>query len=129
MTRPARRHASLDHGFDGPALVDAKRKTSKATLRFAATSDAGHWTIEPGGEIDLSNAAVLEDAIRRAEASAASSITIDLRHVDFIDLSGVRAIINAHDRLEGRLRLVKGPGAVQSVFRLTGTEAGLPFEK
>lgn len=97
-------------------------------LRLGITSEAGHWTFAPEGEIDLSNAAVLEQAIERAEASAAETVTIDLRHVHFIDVSGVRAILNAGRRLKGRLRLLRGPAEVQSVFRLTGTEASLPFE-
>lgn len=128
MTHPARAHSSLLRRLDGPELVEPRRRTSKTILRVEVTNDAGHWILEPDGEIDLSNAAVLEQAIWRAEASDADTITIDLDHVAFIDLCGVRAILDAHARLEGRLRLREGPAAVQSVFRLTGTQAELPFE-
>ena len=107
----------------------APRSSPRASiLRLEATNDAGHWTLEPHGEIDLSNASVLAEAIDRVEASAAVKITIDLRQVGFIDLSGVRAILGADRRLKGRLRLLEAPAAVQSVFRVTGTEADLPFE-
>lgn len=97
-------------------------------LCLKATSDVGHWTLEPDGEIDLSNTNVLEEEIRRAERAGAEQITIDLRRVTFIDLSGVRAIAEADRRLKGRLRLLKARAPVQSAFRLTGTEAALPFE-
>ncbi len=127
MTRPARTPPSLEQPLHGPELSGAKRRMSEAVLRLPLRNDAGHWTLAPEGEIDLSNADVLEQAIGRAEASAASTVTIDLSLVDFIDLSGVRAILNAYDRLEGRLRLVEGPAPVQAVFRLTGREDGLPF--
>ena len=129
MTPPGRTRASLDQRLDGSGLVEPERRISRQILRLAVTNDAGHWTLEPEGEIDLSSAAVLEQAIRRAEASAAGTITIDLQEVNFIDLCGVRVILEAHARLDGRLRLREGPAGVQSVFRLTGTQAVLPFER
>lgn len=111
--------------------MPAERRSASArkTLRVEATSDAaGDFTLEFAGEIDRSSAGALEQAIRSAEASEAETITIDLRRVEYIDLGGLRAILAAHERLGGRLRLLEGPIAVQSVFRLTGTEDGLPFE-
>ena len=102
--------------------------TRSGVLRLHIAHDGRDWTLEPSGEIDLSNTTVLEQAIARADASAAESITIDLRRVQFIDLTGVRAIVSAHGQLQSRLRLLRGPSSVQSVFRLAGTEPGLPFE-
>ena len=110
-----------------PRPLTPKRST-RGTLRLEITSDTSHWTVQAMGEIDLSNADVLQQAIERAWIAAAEMVTIDLRGVDFIDLSGVRVIVSARDRLDGRLRLLKGPKPVQSVFRLTGAEAALPFE-
>ena len=104
------------------------KPSTRGRLRLEIANDTGHWTVQPMGEIDLSNAVVLEQAIERASTEAAERVTIDLRGVDFIDLSGVRAIVSARDRLDGRLRLLKGPEPVQSVLRLTGAEAALPFE-
>lgn len=91
-------------------------------------NEGGHWTLEPDGEIDLSNADLLEQALRRAEASAATAVTIDLRQVEFIDLCGVRTILAASRRFKGRLRLRAVPDEVQCVFRLSGVEARLSFE-
>ena len=125
MTRPA---VAGREALDAPERASPTRSVRRGILRLRITSDADHWTFEPEGEIDLSNAAALEQAIRRAEASAAQKITIDLCQVEFIDVSGVRVLVNAHGRLKGRLRLIEGPPAVQSIFRLTGTEDGLPFE-
>ena len=128
MTRPAPQHPSPAVAFHGPEVARLKSSTRNGTLRVRITNDARHWTVALEGEVDLSNAGVLEQAIGQVEASTAERITIDLRQMHFIDLSGVRAIVNADARLEGRLRLVKGPPAVHSVFRLTGAEAVLPFD-
>ena len=100
----------------------------KGVLQLRFTCDRGHSTLELDGEIDRSSTALLEQAIRRAEGLAATTITIDLRQVDFVDLRGVQAILDADARLGPRLRLRKAPAAVQSVFHVTGAEAVLPFE-
>ena len=128
MPRPASQHPSWEDGVDDPAVAQTNRISRNRMLRFEITNQSRHWTLVPDGEIDLSNADVLEQAIRQVEASAAETITIDLRRMRFIDLSGVRAIVDDDARLEGWLRLIKGPAAVQSVFHLTGAEAALPFE-
>ena len=128
MNRPVARHPSYPEGLDGSTAAATGRAIRKGMLRVRIANDGHHCTVEPEGEVDLSNAGVLEQAIQQVEPSSAETITVDLRRMHFIDLSGVRAILNADARLEGRLRLVKGPPAVQSVFQLTGAEAELPFE-
>ena len=125
MPRPAAQHPFR---VDGHEVAQLKSSTRKGVLRVRITNDGRQWTLALEGEVDLSNDGVLEQAIGQVVASPAETITIDLRKMHFIDLSGVRAIVNADARLEGRLRLVKGPPAVHSVFRLTGAEAVLPFD-
>ncbi len=129
MTRPAAQHSSfVVEDLDGGHLTRLKSSTRKGILTVRITNDDGRSTLALDGEVDLSNAGALEQAIRQLETSAAETITIDLRAMHFIDLSGVRAIVNADARLGGRLQLIKGPPAVHSVFRLSGAEARLPFE-
>ena len=109
-------------------LVEPKWTTRKGLLRIRSVNDAGHWTLELEGELDLSNAAALDDEIRLAETSA-ETITIDLRALTFMDSSGLHAITAAQERSGAghRLHLRKGTRAVQRVFRLTGAEERLPF--
>ncbi len=126
MTRPP--NLAFVEGFDGPQAAQLRSSTRKGVLRVGITNDHRQSTLVLEGEVDLSNAAVLEQAIRQLEPSAAERITIDLRRTHFIDLSGVRAILDADARLDGRLRVIKGPPAVHSLFHLTGAEAVLPFE-
>jgi anti-sigma B factor antagonist len=98
-------------------------------LLIRSTNRGGHWTLALEGELDLSNTQTLDQEIRLAEASA-TTITLDLRGLEFIDSSGLKIILEAQQRalLTGRLRIRKGPRRVQSVFRMTGTEESLPFE-
>lgn len=128
MTRRAPTKPSPGQPLAGYEPVGERPWNFEGVLRLAITNDAGHWTLRPVGEIDLASVRVLEQAIHRAEASAAHTVTIDLRHVCFIDLSGVQSIVDAHGRLGGRLSLRRGPPGVQAVFRASATEAGLPFE-
>ena len=118
-------------GDDAPAalgLVEPKWTTRQGLLRIRSSNDAGHWSLELDGELDLSNADSLDKEIRLAE-TCAETITVDLRALGFMDSSGLHVLLgaNARSRPVGRLRLHKGPRAVQRVFRLTGTEDELPF--
>ena len=101
-------------------------------LEICVEFEDGRWLLELSGELDLSNVTTLEDELRMAEASLAERIVVDLERLRFIDSSGLHALLRAARRSRrngGRLRVIPGPRAVQSVFRLTRTEHELPFEE
>ena len=51
----------------------------------------------------------------------ASTVSIDLQDLEFIDCAGLGAIVDAGERRDGsRLILVRGSGQVDRVLRLTG---------
>jgi anti-anti-sigma factor len=82
------------------------------------------------GELDMSGSPLLEAEVRRAEATDARRIVIDLSAVTFMDSSGLKSLLQAHARSQAdsnRLRLVRPPRRVQRVFQLTNTEDILPF--
>ena len=82
------------------------------------------------GELDLSDADRVSAEIVRVEDSDARHIILDLSGLQFIDTSGVRLIVeaDARSRVDGnRLRLRRGPQAVQRVFEITGLSDRLPF--
>jgi anti-sigma B factor antagonist len=129
-SRPRRVSPQSGPRRSGLKLVEPTWTSRKGLLGIRSSNAAGHRTVSLEGELDLSNVALLEEEIRLAEASA-ETLTIDLRGLAFMDSSGLRAIQEAHHpaRLAGRLRLLPGSRRVQSVFRLTGTEDALPFER
>jgi anti-anti-sigma factor len=112
-----------------PDPVEATWTTRSGLLYVRTRVDESGWAIELDGELDRSNVQDLERDILLAEAALAESITIDLRGLVFMDSGGLRVIQAADRRIRGdRLRLIPGPRAVQSVFRLAGVEGELPFQ-
>ena len=82
------------------------------------------------GELDMSTADKLDDAVRAAETTDAKRIIIDLSEVTFMDSSGLKLLLEANARSQAnsnRLRLIRGPRRVQRVFEMTKTEEKLPF--
>jgi stage II sporulation protein AA (anti-sigma F factor antagonist) len=128
--RPAGPSVTDDATADAGNLVEPRWTTHSGLLRIRSTNDAGHWTLELDGELDLSSVATLDSEIRLAEACA-KTVTIDLRGLSFMDSSGLNAILDAQhrSRLNGRLRLRRGTASVQTVCRLTGAEETLPFDR
>ena len=110
---------------DVPAVV-----SDHAQLTLRNEHDEGVSTITLWGELDIASAAVLEAEVMVAEQLGAQSITIDLSGLDFLDTSGLHAILAAHARCtrHGRdLTLLRGPSQVQRIFELTRTRRSLAF--
>ena len=81
------------------------------------------------GELDLSNVLSVEEQLRRVEDHR-ETLLLDLRELRFIDSTGLRLILSAHQRARKhgrRLRIVPGSGAVKRLFRLSGLEHRFEF--
>ena len=82
------------------------------------------------GQLDLANEKALDQELRRVEANDAKQIILDLSRLDYMDSSGLRVILAAQSRASedsDRLRLRRGPPAVQQVFDITQTACLLAF--
>lgn len=83
------------------------------------------------GELDLAVAEQLEEALVRSGAECLE-IVIDLKRCEFIDSTGIAAIVHAHKRLAeqgGRLVVYAPCAQVLRVLSVTGLTAnGLVFE-
>ena len=84
------------------------------------------------GEIDLSVVGKLDSEMRRAEATDASKIELDLDQLDFVDASGVRLLLDLAQRFRRngrrlRIRPATSP-QVRRVLELTGVVEHLPLE-
>ena len=73
------------------------------------------------GEIDAHTAPLLADAVAAWEGAV---LRLDLSGVEFVDSSGLRVLVEAHQRLGtvegGELRLVDTSPAVRRLFDITG---------
>ena len=77
------------------------------------------------GELDLSTTESVRCVVDQAVASGCSLVTLDLEDVTFIDCSGVRALVEAHQRLNDRachLWLIGFSPQVSRMLRLTGAD-------
>ena len=80
------------------------------------------------GELDISTAPKVEDELARVEPNRPELIVLDLTDLAFMDSTGLRLLIAADTRARQqgrRLLIVKGPEAVQRVFRITRLEERL----
>jgi anti-sigma B factor antagonist len=84
------------------------------------------------GELDLATAPELEDAVAAVSRDGARELVLDLRHVAFMDSSGLRTVLAAMDtcRLHGcEFMLIPGTGACRRLFELTGVLDELPVRE
>ena len=86
--------------------------------------------VEVVGQLDLSSAWELERELRRAEATDAAEVVVDLTRLEFVDTVGMEVVIHAAARSRHhskRLTIRPGPVAVQRTFERSGLAAVLPF--
>jgi anti-anti-sigma factor len=102
-----------------PFRLDTERDGEVAALRLAGELDMGAtFSLEP--ELDR---LLGDEDVRR--------LVVDLRDVTFVDSTGLRLILDLHQRAERddrALSLVRGDPTVQRVFTLAGLDDVLPFE-
>jgi anti-sigma B factor antagonist len=75
------------------------------------------------GELDLRTSPELEERLERAWSSDAELVILDLRQIEFMDSTGLRVLLGAHQRAQEsgrRFALVRGADQVERVLTLTG---------
>jgi anti-sigma B factor antagonist len=114
---------------DGPARWAASAADA-TNLAIEVGRDAEAYTLILHGSLDLSTTARLEAAVEAALASEAERIRLDFDGLEFIDSTGLAAVLRIKRRSDhdGRLRMTRGTGEVAQMFRLTALDMVLPFE-
>lgn len=85
----------------------------------------GRTQIALSGELDISSARRVEDELAAAQARSLELLVLDLRELEFMDSTGLRLIVRADEaaRANGtRFVIVRGPEAVQRVFKIVGLD-------
>ena len=82
------------------------------------------------GQLDMSTAERFDSALEAALETDATRVRVDLDAVDFVDSTGLAAILGATRRSDGdgRLTMTRGTGEVAQLFRLTALDLVLPFD-
>ncbi len=92
-----------------------------AHLAVMTSEDSGGLRVTVRGELDLSTAERLEDALRAAEARADGRLTLDYSGLEFIDSTGLQVLLDADHRAAAagrRLVVVLGTGEARRVAEL-----------
>jgi anti-sigma B factor antagonist len=99
---------------------------------FELGIDAGdqHVTFIPRGELDLATAPELEEKVLSAVREGDRAVVLDLRELTFMDSTGVRTIVAAHqiaERTGHDLRVVRPPrdSPVSRVIEISGIDEAL----
>ncbi len=74
------------------------------------------------GELDLASAPILESEIESSDLAGAAMVVLDLRELRFIDSTGLRVLLAAHERSTERgqeFALTPGSEQVQRLLSIT----------
>lgn len=84
--------------------------------------DDGELAIRVSGELDMATADQLMSAVESVSGQAQSCV-VDLSHCEFVDSSGIRALLMCQRRIgaaDGTMRLVGVTPRVERVLRISG---------
>ncbi len=76
-----------------------------------------------GGSLDIATSPTLRAALMEAADRDKHEIVVDLTHLEFLDSTGLGALIGAHKRAAehgGSVRLVAQEGQILRLLRITG---------
>jgi anti-sigma B factor antagonist len=93
-----------------------------APLDITTEQHPGQTRVVLAGELDIASTQGLEDELAAIEANSPGTLVLDLRGVEFIDSTGLRALIAADERARSqgrRLAVVSGPNAVERLLEVT----------
>jgi anti-sigma B factor antagonist len=108
----------------------ATERRGPEPLSVGWQQDGDTHSVVPCGELDVASAPVLEAELRRIESLAPSSVRLDLSRLTFMDSTGVRLLVAAHERATQRpysISFLRGPPIIQRVIEMTGLQSVLFF--
>jgi anti-anti-sigma factor len=91
-------------------------------LEITTEEGEGRTRIALAGELDIASAPQFEEGLEKVEATAPGVLLLDLRKVEFIDSTGLRAVIAADERARSagrRFVIIRGTPAVERVLSVT----------
>lgn len=103
--------------------------TGPTSFSISSDTDAdGRRRFLVRGELDLATAPQLEEALVSA-IEAGEDVVLDLRALEFMDSSGVRVLVVAHTRGNGRFGLIAAAptSPVTKILAISGLEPELRF--
>jgi anti-anti-sigma factor len=100
-------------------------------LERDVSGDGSSVRLRLGGEVDLTTAHLVEDALSPALDLRCTRLIMDLADVEFMDSSGLRVLVvtrNALDERGAEMVIVDAKDHVRRVFELSGLSGAFTFE-
>jgi anti-sigma B factor antagonist len=91
-------------------------------LRIAVRQEQDRAVLCLSGELDLASAPILESEMERSDVAGAAIVVLDLRELRFIDSTGLRVLLAAHERSAERgqeFAVTPGSEQVQRLLSIT----------
>src|SRR3954453_12960335 len=105
-----------------PSAAFGLESTEVAELGIETREEGGVTVIALTGEFDLAGVHKFQAELAGVEADAPNVLLVDLGGLQFMDSSGLRALVMADHRAKAagrRLAIVPGPPVVRRVFEIT----------
>ena len=102
--------------------------TDAGNLLIGVSSEGERVVLRLDGELDLASVPALEQAVEEAPLDGATEVVLDLRGLEFIDSTGLRAILLQDKRSAERgqaFALVRGSEQVQRLMNMTRVDEHL----
>jgi len=99
-------------------------------LRIDVRNEPDRIVLALHGELDLVGAPLLQDEIESSEIEAREMLVLDLQDLQFIDSTGLRVILSAHERSRERgqgFALTRGSQQVERLLTVAGVSEHLPI--
>lgn len=92
------------------------------SLRGRVDHDGDVAVLRLAGEFDIAGVAAFEAVVADAEATRPRAIALDIQALVFMDSSGIRAVLGAHERAEGShaFAVLSGSGPAYRALTLVG---------
>lgn len=93
------------------------------SIDVSATADGRAQLFALGGSLDIATSPTLRAALMEAAERDNHEIVVDLTQLEFLDSTGLGALIGAHRRASehaGSVRLVTHEGQILRLLRITG---------
>lgn len=95
--------------------------------RVEISAEGGSMRIALSGEIDLANAAAIEDELREAVSDQPTTVSVDLTELTYLDSAGIRILFTLASRLQALrtvLELIVPPDSpTRRLIELSGFES------
>jgi anti-sigma B factor antagonist len=91
-------------------------------LRVDAQSSEDRVVLRLTGELDLASSSIFERALERPEVTASALLVLDLDELKFVDSTGLRVILMAHEGARARgqeFAITQGSPQVQRLLSIT----------